>query len=427
MAVILPFLRASGPGDWSLAERARLSRLAERLRPEAEGVDVVFGASDTGEPWCVVTDPEGEVLIHVARIGGRFVVHDAAADVLQEGADLWALLLQILRAPEPEPASAEIVSFPLPSRHAQTLIALITAAAFLGETELLAYTVDPTGDLNPVSSSQTESDPPALDSEPPEAGPAPPPAPKSRLEAVFLADAPDRIMPPALHLASTIDGRETVETPAPALTSNPETVALVRIAAAVENAEQPSTNVSLPAPRLVVGSSSDDHLQGTAAAETLLGGEGDDTLDGGGAPEGALDRLVGGAGADVLILTERVLAEGGPGADRFVLPETGGPAGVVLDFRPGDADRFETADGRIATPLQADPVGDVLFDFRPVLASETPAEPIPGFRLSFDTDADGAADTTVLVVNAEWTQAPTPEVPLSPPPLPLEVFPGWPG
>jgi hypothetical protein len=405
MAMILPFLRSSGAGDWSLAERARLTRLAERLAPEADRVEVVFGTSDSGEPWCVVADPDGEVLIHVARIGGRFVVHDAAADVLQEGAELWSLLLQVLRAPEPEPFTAEVVSFPLASRQVQTLVALITAAAFLRETEMFAAVADLAGE-----SEEGAAPDPNAGAVAPESGAAEreerQPAPAMRSTTVELVEATAALFRSA-EAAALTDGDRPEAGAAASLRIK---VADAAPAKAVEpaSAVAPAETATATRTTALIGGDGDDRLVGTETAETLRGGDGDDTLDGAGAPDGGIDRLEGGAGADTLLLGARVVAEGGEGADVFVLPADFGSGGVVLDFRPAEGDRFQTADGRTATPVETEAVADVLFDFRQT-GAEPAGAPLSGVRFGFDSDADGAADSFVLVADpAAQSEAPAP-------------------
>ncbi|MDP3593908.1 MAG: calcium-binding protein, partial [Phenylobacterium sp.] len=79
MSNVVPFEpRPSAGGGWTAAERARLSDLADRLSASGAKVEVVYGMTDEGDPWCVIKDENEEVLIHVARINGQFVIHDAS-------------------------------------------------------------------------------------------------------------------------------------------------------------------------------------------------------------------------------------------------------------------------------------------------------------------------------------------------------------
>jgi hypothetical protein len=126
---ILPFFaRVSARADWSGEERARLAELAERYSAAGVRVEVIYGATEEGDPWCVVKDEAEDVLIHVARIGDTFVVHYALDDALRQGQDLRSVLNERLgRDGRPE----VVVPF---SRQAQNLLALILAAGFFYET-----------------------------------------------------------------------------------------------------------------------------------------------------------------------------------------------------------------------------------------------------------------------------------------------------
>jgi hypothetical protein len=126
---IVPFVtHLSARSDFSAEERARLSELAERYAAAGVRVEVIFGATEEGDPWCVVKDEAEEVLIHVARIGDTFVVHYALDDALRQGEDLRSVLRERL-AWEDRPEV--VVPF---SRQAQSLLALIAAAYFMHET-----------------------------------------------------------------------------------------------------------------------------------------------------------------------------------------------------------------------------------------------------------------------------------------------------
>jgi hypothetical protein len=126
---VLPFVtRLSARSDFSAEERARLAELAERYAAVGVRVEVIFGATEEGDPWCVVKDEAEEVLIHVARIGDTFVVHYALDDALRQGQDLRSVLRERL-AWEDRPEV--VVPF---SRQAQSLLALIVAASFMHET-----------------------------------------------------------------------------------------------------------------------------------------------------------------------------------------------------------------------------------------------------------------------------------------------------
>ena len=83
MGSVVPFLpraaHGATRGDWSPAERARLADFTRHLATHGAQA-VAYGVADDGDPWCAITDHRGEVLVHVARIDGRYLIHDAASD-----------------------------------------------------------------------------------------------------------------------------------------------------------------------------------------------------------------------------------------------------------------------------------------------------------------------------------------------------------
>lgn len=87
-------------------------------------------------------------------------------------------------------------------------------------------------------------------------------------------------------------------------------------------------------------------LSGTAAAETLAGGGGDDVL----MASGAGDTLLGGAGDDILVTGQgQTVMTGGAGADTFVIRDGAGGS-TVTDFQRG-TDRLDLSD----LPMLRDP------------------------------------------------------------------------
>jgi hypothetical protein len=58
---------------WTEAERFEISLLRERFREPAFEID--YGATDHGDPWCVVHDTGTDtIIVHIARIGRRYHV-----------------------------------------------------------------------------------------------------------------------------------------------------------------------------------------------------------------------------------------------------------------------------------------------------------------------------------------------------------------
>lgn len=425
MGQVVPFVaRVRDSGDWSAAERARLEDLADRLGAAGVKVEVLFGATDAGDPWCVVTDEDGDVLIHVARIGGVFVVHSAVDDTVSEGADLHGALRDRLAATEEAaaPPSATILPFGMTARQAQTLLALVAATAFFLET------AGPGGEAHaadlPAPEPHADTPPPpsavhddaAQDREVVARAAAPAHAPEAHAQAA-APDAPTVAVAPAAQAVEA--------TPLPA--------ALPNAPAPAPAASLASTIVAAPAApsesevHVIQGGSGNDLLIGTAGDDLIQGGAGDDTLQGG----GGHDTLEGGAGNDHIELGDGVVAIGGTGADTFIVqaPHHGGHPesllGVILDFSAGQGDCIVTWRGETihmpprptgATDRTAPPAGDHptpdhgVQDHITVTATTVTAPTLPGdhdhpsltltgtfTRLDVDLDGDGASDGYLLV------------------------------
>lgn len=413
MGDVLPFIaKVRASGDWTAAERARLEELGRQFAETGMGVEVVFGTTEDGDPWCVVKDQNEEVIVHVARIGGRFVVHYAVDDALAEGADLHAALAERLAPAEAARGEDDdvVVPFSLAGRQAQTFMALIVATAFFYETSAAVDMGEPVEEL-------------ALESDPP---PPPPTA-----DDVGLTQKREV----AAH-ATVINSEPAADTPAtawsvaaagPAATvggglalaeaADPGTPQPMPIAS--DGADRPPARLALqaeaPAFNLIQGGDGDDALAGGAGSDRLVGGAGNDTLSGGGAGHGGYDLLQGGAGDDRLEMTADTVAEGGEGADTFVLgrPAEMGEAdtflGVILDLRFDQGDRLQTRDGGQVTIVPTAPGGPPATqppatpgDFG---VEQTPPRPDtllppgfgPGQRVEVDLDGDGLADGYVLV------------------------------
>jgi Ca2+-binding RTX toxin-like protein len=341
MGQVVPFIaRVRDSGDWTASERARLQELADRLSAGGVEVDVIFGATDEGDPWCVVTDGNGDVLIHVARIGGAFVVHSAVDDAVNENVDLHTALRDHLDATEAAmaPQSATILPFGMSARQGQTFLALVVAASFFYETAGIGGEAEaaelPRELPTEPSPPPPETDAPTQERELATQGATLHPT-SSAAPAVVAVVAPVQDSAPAPH--------EEATAPAPAAAIQP-----------AEPVETPKAETPLPAPAkaeapvVIHGTDGDDMLVGTSANEHIIGGAGNDTLRGG----GGHDLLEGGAGDDRIELASGVTAVGGAGADTFVIqaPVQLGHAetllGVVLDFSALDGDRLALTNGR---------------------------------------------------------------------------------
>lgn len=406
MGQVVPFIaRMRDSGDWTATERARLQELADRLAESGVRVEVIFGATDEGDPWCVVTDADGDVLIHVARIDGKFVVHSAVDDAVNESVDLHTALRDRLEATEEAmaPKSATIIPFGLTARQGQTFLALLAATAFFYETAAVGDTAE--------AGERLQALPPADDTPPPETDA--PVQERETSQSVALQPATTggnvQLTPVATTLAAVADAPDAP----PALETRPPAEARSDAVTAASSAD---------APVVIRGTDGDDLLVGTDADEHIIGGAGDDTLRGG----GGADTLEGGAGDDVIELTGQVTAIGGEGADAFVIQapvQAGGPErllGVILDFSAldgdrifngaGEAVRFRPPPGAGDTDRQGPPGGGDGFTIQ-LVPPRPPLEPPvtdggdfgttlvgpPLTRVEVDLDGDGVADGYLLV------------------------------
>jgi hypothetical protein len=338
MGDIIPFIaRVRDGGDWTAAERARLDTLVSQFAKAGIAVEVVYGVTEEGDPWCVVKDANEDVLLHVARIGGIFVVHQAADDSLAEGSDLPAALGQQLALLDDPKAGATAGG-----RQLQSLIALLVATAFVYDHRdaQAGFALDLRTD--PAPSPMGDGHAAAA----PAGDPEPRQAPTLALHA---AAAPEAATPAPAHLAWLASGEAPAALAEPAaLKAAP--VAEVQLAtghaAAAPAAEAAAPIQSAPTAHLIQGSEHSDVLVGTAGADLIRGGAGDDTLVGGGAGPGQYDTLDGGAGNDRIEVTGQVVAIGGAGADTFVIEaprafgQPGTALGFIVDYRPGEGDRL---------------------------------------------------------------------------------------
>jgi hypothetical protein len=430
---VVPFIaRVRDSGDWSAAERARLEDLGGQLNEAGVKVEVVFGATDEGDPWCVVTDADGDVLIHVARIGGVFVVHSAVDDALSEGADLHAALRDRLAAVEDAvaPQTATILPFGMSARQAQTLLALVAATAFFFETA----TVGDHAEAAELPSAQTPHDDP-----PPTTALHEDTAAQDReVTARGAAQTLDEGHAAAGVIAAPVEAPIVPAAPAPSETPRappppaeaPPTAATPAAAAAAIMAAPARPESPVIA---IHGGAGNDILVGTGADEHIAGGDGADTLAGG----GGHDTLEGGAGDDRIELGEGVVAIGGAGADTFVVeapihlhaPNT--LLGVILDFNEGQGDKVMTWRGDIVHVPHPPPGSDHLLTFsvdRTTTFAPTtsggghPPAPPPGTytRVDVDLDGDGSADGYILVAHHGEGDSAKPQPPPETPPDPHE-------
>lgn len=375
LGTVVPFVPRPAGRDWSSGERARLAELADRLAARGAQVDAAYGLSDSGDPWCVITDDRDEVLVHVARIDGRFLVHDAASDAVQDEDSLWRAFERLLgRTWREGRIDTEVTPFGQPL--------LVLAAALV-----LAHEV---GRALPPLQGAGEPSLGALD---------------HLLARLSPVTANDDHGPAA---AGPARGHEMFQAPARA-EADPETAAAQTAETVPAHGIGGELKVAGERGEVLVGGRGGDLLIGGRGGDHLVGGDGADTLVGGGARAGEIDVLDGGPGDDQLTLGARTVAIGGAGHNVFVIPSAAelaatdsgaaraaatADAGVVLDFTTHD--RFEFAGGLHPTVVSVTPEADVLGGLHGYAALARTAV-TPGFRIGFDINGDGRADVYVTV------------------------------
>jgi hypothetical protein len=412
MGDIIPFAaRARGGGDWTAAERTRLEALVSQFAKAGVSVEVVYGVTEDGDPWCVVMDAGEDVLLHVARIGGVFVVHQAADDSLSEAPDLPAALgQQLARLDDPKTGGRQL----------QSLIALLAATAFAYDHR------DPQG----VFALDLRADPAPDDAGAGHAAVAAAVDPRLPQAALLLpaAAAPEAAPAAPAHIAWLAAGQTPAVAGGPAAALQAPALAPAPLVTAHAAAPEVIGAAPAAAPmHLVQGGDHGAVLTGSAGVDLIRGGAGDDTLAGGGAARGQYDTLDGGAGDDRIEVTGQVVAIGGAGADTFVIetprvlshPETA--LGFIVDYRPGEGDRLVNHHGR---PVDMVDLPEA-FVFRFHAPSGPPGwTPANSSTVFVDLNGDGKPDGYLLLGHGQpphdRSQGPAPDGPAQGPPAEVD-------
>jgi hypothetical protein len=416
MATILPFPATRG-GDWTPGERARLDELAARFAGES-GVEVVFGRSDAGDPFCVLLDAGDEVLVHIAREGGSFVAH-TADDLFFRAADLRTAVERVLGSRWNEERGDVVVPFAAGGRSVQVVTAILVVASFVQHHSAEAEPADdwsfaaarPLKAGSRDSRDQAAKTVVAIDAEPVKdfhAAALPPLPHGAEASAAAFAGGPEPLF---------------VETPPPAH--------------GAASAASASAGIRLAAQLIETARS----IGGTPEADVLVGTAGDDLIDAGKAPPMAHDLVDGGGGDDRIMIEDGTVAIGGDGADSFAIraPAAPGPAtllGVLVDFDPGvdtitnGAVVTRPGDPPAFTVISNLPLDDIFTDPGVSLRETVQLPALPGSRMTVDLDGDGRPDGYLLVngspPNAAMLDA-VRDAFMSPPATdPAPLAPAWP-
>jgi len=420
MGEILAFSPRPPASDWSANERGLLMLLTQQLETAYGEVDGIFGQTDSGDPWYVVTDANQDVVVHIARIDGQFVVHDAAIDMFHQVGSLWGALRQVLSSGIPE-QSGTVVAFNPASREAQSFLSLVIAVglylelrgADLGEAGRLTFENLPRANDQAIETMASkliaalnlEADRSQAHTPAAAGGEAAPQATvKPEGSASITLQAPSEA-PQGLSVFR-IAHLATPAAPAPGSGHAP--------AAQDDKAEVDSLGGQgfAATKAVMVGTAGADVMYGTAGGDIIRGGAGDDYIDGRGAPNGEADRLDGGEGADRIVMNARVVATGGTGADTFLISaerpadKAAALLGVVLDYSAAKGDHLAVMGEGHVTVVSAASVANVLvaqaqaLEDTAMLQVTDVGQTVAGARVGFDIDGDGKEDVFILLGGA---------------------------
>lgn len=109
-------------GDWSNQELADLYRVEALLVQAGIRVSTERGLTDEHEPWFVFCRDDGEVFVHLARIGGDYLLDSSGLGIPLEGSDFTSLIDRFVQqvAARSEPDN-NVVSFRPRMLHGQTV------------------------------------------------------------------------------------------------------------------------------------------------------------------------------------------------------------------------------------------------------------------------------------------------------------------
>ena len=95
MGAVISFFRpaATSQGGWSQQELAEFYRVEAALIRAGLQIGSERGLSDEGEPWFAFCRPDGDAIMHFARIDGSYVIASEVLDTPMWGGDFRNLSL----------------------------------------------------------------------------------------------------------------------------------------------------------------------------------------------------------------------------------------------------------------------------------------------------------------------------------------------
>src|SRR5262245_56577718 len=126
--------------DWSAQELAEFYRVESALDQAVLNIDTDRGVSDEGDPWfAFCRRDDGEVIVHIARIGGFYALAGPAYEGIVYGSDIGTLVRDLIgRYPLVQVPGNKGRSPSKVFLHPAALLAAVVATAFFKSSEARA-------------------------------------------------------------------------------------------------------------------------------------------------------------------------------------------------------------------------------------------------------------------------------------------------
>jgi hypothetical protein len=130
--------------DWSSPELAEFYRVESALIQAGLKIDTDRGVSDEGDPWFTFCRPDdGEVIVHIARIDGSYVLAGPSYEGIARGNDIRSLVSDLIsRHPVVQAAGSGHRPGSNIFMHPAALLIAVVATAFFKSTEARALASD---------------------------------------------------------------------------------------------------------------------------------------------------------------------------------------------------------------------------------------------------------------------------------------------
>ena len=130
--------------DWSPSEVAEFYRVESALIQAGLKIDTERGISDEGDPWFAFCRPDdGEVIVHIARIGGLYVLAGPSYEGVSTGRDIATLVRDLVgRHPLIQTRGNNSRHGSNIFLHPAALLIAVVATAFFKSAEARALTDD---------------------------------------------------------------------------------------------------------------------------------------------------------------------------------------------------------------------------------------------------------------------------------------------